>query len=148
MIIDHLSQLDRYESLHPGFKEAFAYVRSLKSENLIDKEFFHVSNNLRAMIASVEGIDKSAGNPEAHNKHIDVQICYKGKETFGWKHRKDCIKPKAEYSDEKDVIFFEDEPSLYFDLPEMHFVILFPNDVHAPTIGNGLIKKVVVKVKV
>jgi beta-galactosidase beta subunit len=46
------------------------------------------------------------------------------------------------------VSFYDDVPDMYFKLRSDQFAIFFPEDVHAPMIGNGLIKKMVVKVKI
>ena len=37
---------------------------------------------------------------------------------------------------------------MFFQLTEQQFVILFPEDVHAPMISDGEIKKLVIKVKI
>ncbi len=85
---------------------------------------------------------------ECHDKYIDIQLCIKGKEKFGWKPRSDCKKQKGEYNAEKDVVFYNDAPDMYFDLTDNQFAIFFPKDVHAPMIGESEIKKMVIKVKI
>jgi YhcH/YjgK/YiaL family protein len=67
---------------------------------------------------------------------------------MGWKPRANCREQKGEYNAEKDVVFYGDSPDMYFDLADGQFVIFFPEDVHAPMIGDGPIKKVVIKVKI
>jgi YhcH/YjgK/YiaL family protein len=37
---------------------------------------------------------------------------------------------------------------MFFQLTDGQFAIFFPEDVHAPMIGEGEIKKVVIKVKI
>jgi len=37
---------------------------------------------------------------------------------------------------------------MYFQLTNHQFAIFFPEDVHAPMIGEGQIKKMVIKVKI
>lgn len=37
---------------------------------------------------------------------------------------------------------------MFFQLQEEQFTILFPEDVHAAMIGEGLLKKIVIKVKI
>jgi beta-galactosidase beta subunit len=37
---------------------------------------------------------------------------------------------------------------MFFKLSENQFAIYFPDDVHAPMIGEGMIKKMVIKVRV
>lgn len=67
---------------------------------------------------------------------------------MGWKPRAKCVDPKGEFNLEKDVIFYNDQPDMYFTLTDGQFVIFYPEDVHAPMIGEGVIKKLVVKVKI
>jgi len=55
---------------------------------------------------------------------------------------------KGEYNAEKDVVFYNDAPDMYFQLTNNQFAIFFPEDVHAPMIGEGEIKKLVIKVKI
>ena len=91
---------------------------------------------------------ESVAKFECHDKHIDIQLCVKGKEKFGWKPRSDCKAQKGEYHPEKDVVFYNDAPDMYFDMTDNQFAIFFPEDVHAPMIGEGEIKKLVMKVKI
>ena len=51
------------------------------------------------------------------------------------------------YNPEKDVQLYNEQPDMYFQLTNGQFVIFFPEDVHAPMIGEGDIKKLVIKVK-
>jgi beta-galactosidase beta subunit len=41
-----------------------------------------------------------------------------------------------------------DSPEMYFGMEPGQFAILYPEDVHSPMIGEGSIKKMVVKVKI
>ena len=49
--------------------------------------------------------------------------------------------------DKVGVIFYSDKPDTYFQFKAGQFAIFYPEDVHAPMIGEGPIKKLVVKVK-
>ena len=85
---------------------------------------------------------------ECHDKNIDIQICVSGLETIGWKPREKCVQPNGDYNPEKDVRFFNDSPDMYFQLTDHQFGIFYPEDVHAPMIGEGEIRKIVIKVKI
>ena len=85
---------------------------------------------------------------ECHNQNIDIQLCISGKEQMGWKPRQSCISPKGDYNTEKDVLFYNDAPDMFFELTDNQFAIFFPEDVHAPMIGDDVIKKLIVKVKI
>jgi biofilm protein TabA len=148
MIIDSLSNADKYVGLHEKFAKAFEFVKSLDFEtvqvgkNEIDGPDLHASVSLK------DGVEAADAKFEAHNNNIDIQVCLAGTETLGWKPRERCTDVKVEYSPEKDVIFYADKPDTYFQLNAGEFAIFYPEDVHAPMIGEGQIKKVVVKVKI
>ncbi|MEO8886967.1 MAG: YhcH/YjgK/YiaL family protein [Mucilaginibacter sp.] len=149
MIIDTLQSAEKYYGLHKNFKVAFDYLTSTDL-TAVEVGKFDIADGIKAIVAEGEGkaAEVAAEKFECHNKNIDIQVCIRGNETIGWKPRPDCTKPKGEYNDEKDVLFFEDMPDMHFSLKGGQFVIFYPEDVHAPMIGEGLIKKLVVKVRI
>lgn len=149
MIIDTLSNSGRYNNVHPLFAKAFEYIKSQNLETIADGKFEVDGENLKAIVFNKKGMtaEESAAKFECHDKHIDIQFCIKGKEQIGWKPRGDCKNIKGEYNPDKDVWFYSDAPEMYFTLTDNQFVIFFPEDVHAPMIGDTEIKKLVVKVK-
>ena len=154
MIIDSLKNADKYFCLHPLFKNAFEYLNSVdfeKVEFLTEAGKYQIEgDHLNANVSVKPGktIEEATTKFECHNNHIDIQICIKGKEHIGWKGRHDCTEQKGGYNAEKDVLFFNDNPDMYFQLTHNQFAIFFPEDVHAPMIGNEEIKKMVIKVKI
>jgi len=148
MIIDTLANADKYVALHPLFSKALAYINSTDL-NAIEDGKYEISEGLKSIVATKIGMtaQESEEKFECHNNNIDIQICIKGNETFGWKSRNDCKKQKGDYNPEKDVLFFNDEPSMHFTLNGGEFVIFYPEDVHAPMIGEDEIKKMVIKVR-
>jgi biofilm protein TabA len=150
MIIDSLSNAKKYFCVHPLFAKAFEYIQSQNLE-IIEPGTYDISGDqLKAIVSDKAGktLEESTAKFECHDKHIDIQLCIKGKEKIGWKPRNTCSQQKAEYNPEKDVTFFKDAPDMYFQLTGGQFAIFFPDDVHAPMIGEGEIKKMVIKVKV
>jgi YhcH/YjgK/YiaL family protein len=149
MIIDSLSSASRYASLHPLFAKAFEYINSTDLTTLEDGKFDIDGDNIRGIMASKNGMTtaESIAKFECHNKHIDIQFCIHGNETIGWKPRPTCVSQKGEYNPEKDVLFYDDAPDTYFGLTDKQFAIFYPEDVHAPMIGEGMIKKLILKIK-
>ena len=150
MIIDSLSNIDRYVSLHPHFKKAFEYLCSQEIESIETGKYHLEGDDLTAIVSEGKGrtMEESRAKFECHNRFIDIQFCIRGIEKIGWKPREKCKKENGSYNSEKDVTYFRDTPDTFFQLTDNQFAIFFPQDVHAPMIGNGIIKKVVVKVKV
>jgi biofilm protein TabA len=150
MIIDTIQNASKYFSVHPLFEKAFAY--SSKTDlNTIEMGKYEIDgDSLKAIFSNKKGMAaaESTAKFECHNKHIDIQLCISGPEDFGWKPREKCMLPNGGYNEEKDVQLYNDAPDMFFRLTNGQFAILFPEDVHAPMIGTGEIKKLVIKVKI
>ena len=148
MIHSTLDESACYESLHPHFKEVFDYIKSHDLRAMEPQRL-----ELRGEELFINRID-APSNPqdeqpiEAHESYIDIQILLEGRERIGWLPRAKCLSPRAPYDESKDIIFYHDQPTSYVDLLPGDFVILFPEDGHAPFIGDGSpISKLIVKVR-
>ncbi len=147
MILDSLLNADKYINLHPRFAKAFEFIKSQDLETLEVGKYPIDGSELHASVSEKDGYTREDAKFEAHNNWLDIQVCPKGKEQIGWSARQRVSTPKGEYNAEKDVTFFSDKPDTYFTLQAGQFAIFYPEDVHAPQIGEGPIKKLVVKVK-
>jgi YhcH/YjgK/YiaL family protein len=148
MIIDTVQNAAKYFSVHPLFEKAFEFIGQTDLVNAADGKS-DIAEGLKAIFSNAPGKTKEASLSkfECHDKNIDIQLCINGVETIGWKPREKCIKPNGEYNSEKDVQLYHDEADTFFQLTSGQFAIFFPEDVHAPMIGEGQIKKLVIKVK-
>jgi len=149
MIVDTLKNSNKYNSLHPLFAKAFDFISQKDLLNLEDGKF-EIAEGLKLIVINGQGKTKetSLEKFECHDKNIDIQICVNGLETIAWKPREKCEIPNGDYNSEKDVRFYNDVPDMFFQLTNNQFAIFYPEDVHAPMIGNGEIKKLVFKVKI
>jgi biofilm protein TabA len=149
MIIDTLSNAKKYSGLHPLFPKAFDFIKQNDIEKLADG-VIEIADDLKVIVNTANGktAEASLAKFECHDKNIDIQVCVKGVETIAWKPREKCVKPNGDYNPEKDVRFFSDAPDMSFQLTDGQFAIFYPEDVHAPMIGDGEIKKLVFKVKI
>lgn len=149
MIIDSLEQSGKYLQVHPLFEQAFAYI-SKTDLSAIEVGKYDIADGLKAIVSDKKGMTQaeSCAKFECHNAHIDIQICIRGNETLGWKPRVTCKNEREPYNAEKDVMFYTDAPDMFFQLTDNQFAVFFPEDVHAPMIGEGEIKKMVIKVKI
>ena len=147
MILDTLSNADKYFGLHRNFAKAFAFIKSQNLESIAPGKYPIDGEELHASVTLKDGVKPEEAKFEAHKNYLDIQVCPRGTEQLGWKPLDKCINPKGEYDAEKDVTFFSDKPDTYFTLNAGQFAIFYPEDVHAPMIGEGPIKKLVVKVK-
>lgn len=149
MIIDTLQNASKYFSVHPLFAKAFAYINQTDLITVEVGKYEIDGDNLKAIVSDKKGMtaEESTAKFECHNKHIDIQVCIIGDEQMGWKPREKCRIENGGYNTEKDVQLYSDTPDMFFRLTDGQFAIFFPEDVHAPMIGEGQIKKLVIKVK-
>ena len=149
MVVDSLKNSKKYNSLHPLFAKAFDFI-SQKDLWSLEGGTFEIVEGLKLIVSNGKGKTKEASLEkfECHDKNIDIQICVNGIETIAWKPREKCEIPNGDYNLEKDVRFYSDVPDMYFQLTNNQFAIFYPEDVHAPMIGSGEIKKFVFKVKI
>jgi YhcH/YjgK/YiaL family protein len=149
MILDDLDNIAKYINLHPRFEKAFAYLTSTNFENIQPSKYEIDGDHIYAMVVDENGVAMldSTSEFECHNTYIDIQYVFGGVETVGYKSRLTCVEPRGEYDAKKDVLFYEDAPDFFFKLYPGQFGIYFPDDVHAPMIGEGKIRKVVMKIR-
>lgn len=149
MIVDTIQNASKFFSIHPLFKKAFEYIGQTDLVNAPDGKL-DIAEGLKAIFSNKTGMtaEASVAKFECHNKHIDIQLCINGIETIGWKPREKCVTENGGYNSEKDVQLYNEQPDMYFQLTNGQFAIFFPEDVHAPMIGEGEIKKLVIKVKI
>lgn len=148
MIIDSIDRLSDYAELNPLFPKAIEYIKSLDFNNLQIGKVELDGKNLFVAVSESNLKTPENAKLEVHNNYIDIQLPVSKAEGFGWTARKDLKQETAPFNTEKDIQFFEDKSAMRFDLQPGCFAIFFPEDGHAPCIGEGTVVKIVVKVKV
>ncbi len=148
MIIDRLEHADRYCDMHPGFSQAFAFLKRPDLAELAPGRYDIDGDRLFCTISQGPGRSRDEANLEAHRKYIDIQYVIAGHEEMGWKPTADCRISHTPYDAAKDIEFFKDAPDSWNPVPAGSFVIFFPEDAHAPLVGTGQIHKAVLKVAV
>ncbi len=148
MIVDNLANAANYFSLHPLFEKAFEYIKQLNMESAPTGSVEIEGKQLRASIVETALKPADAARLETHKKFIDIQIPITKAETFGWKSLATLSSPDGEYNEGNDIAFFTDKPSALVNVLPGEFVIFSPEDGHAPLIGEGPTKKIIIKVAV
>lgn len=148
MIIDTLVNADRYTALHMLFPRAFAFLRDTDMKNLAPGRYPIEGERLFAIVENVAARSREDAQLECHRKYIDIQMVLEGIDEMGWKPLSDCREPIADYHEAKDIQFFRDAPASWIATPSGAFCIFFPEDTHAPLVGDGSIRKVILKIAV
>ena len=147
MILDSLKNAAQYYALHPRFQEVFDYIASHDLAAMECGRHDIDGDNIFVMVQELDLRDKSEARLELHRKYIDIQLVLDGpEEYFGWSEKADCLKPEADFDEAKDVQFFTDVPQCFYSVKKGQFSILFPEDGHAPMLGEGHVKKCIFKI--
>lgn len=148
MLLDQLSASAAYESLHPLFPKAFAYLRAfdVKTE---DGKYELQGQDLVAIVQRYRTAPSAEKLWEAHQVYGDIQVVYQGFEYCGHADRKTLTVTKP-YLAEKDVEKYAAPtgPSALLTLGRGNFAVFLPQDGHQPGVqidAPAEILKVVIK---
>lgn len=148
MILDSLKNCALYENVHPRMKRAFELLATTDWNSMEPGIHELEGRDIYVNVMERELKTKEAAKLEVHDDYIDIQLLLSGGgETFGWSERKDLKAPQGPFNPEKDIQFFDDEPQTYYTLRPGQFTVLFPEDGHAPMVGEGKVRKAIVKVR-
>lgn len=148
MIFDSLKNAGLYYGVHPRMKRAFELIAATDWTRM--EPGIHELDGRDIYVNVMERELKKAADAklEVHDAYIDIQVLVSGREeTFGWSERKDLRQPQGAFNTEKDIQLFDDEPQTCYTLRPGQFTVLFPEDGHAPMIGEGTVRKIIVKVR-
>lgn len=148
IILDRLENAEKYYAMHPDFPKAFAFLRQSGLAELPAERHDIDGDRIFCIMSKVPGRSRAEAKLEAHRKYIDIQYVIAGMDEMGWKPTADCKLVDTAYNAEKDIMFFNDKPDSWTEVPPGSFVIFFPQDAHAPLVGSEEIHKAVLKIAV
>ncbi len=148
MIKDSIKNYERYLSVNSGIKEGFDFILNNNFNHMEDGKYSIDGDKIFAIVSTYQTKEKTDSQPEAHNRYLDIQFVAHGSECMGYKSREDELSVSKAYSEENDILFY-DEEAVLIPFEQGDFFILFPNDLHQPGITfeqKKEVKKVVVKI--
>lgn len=148
MIFDSLKNCSLYYGISPRLRQAFEFLNNTDLAALEAGKHPVDGDNIYINVMERELKKPENAKLEVHNEYIDIQVLVKGEaESFGWSERADVKLPLGDFDTVKDIQLFDDKPQTYYTLRPGQFTILLPDDAHAPLVGEGTVKKVIVKVR-
>lgn len=136
-----------YYVLCPRFKKAFEWLENNDLASLTPGRHTVDGDDIFVNVSELELRPREQAALEVHNEYIDIQVVIKGTEEFGWSPRSSVNNPRREFDPANDIGFYTDTPEMFYTMHEGEFCILMPQDAHAPMLGSGPIKKLIVKVR-
>lgn len=146
ILMDNIENSENYYDLHPAFKQAFEFLKLRTTADLPVGKHEINGDRLFCIVAKDTGRTRAEAKLEAHRKYIDIQYVIRGLEETGWRPTATCDSVDQAYDMNDDIGFFKDEPQTWTKVPAGSFTIFFPEDAHAPMVGDQQIHKIVLKV--
>lgn len=151
MILDQLTAAAAYESLHPLFPQAFAYLHSF-DPGTADGRYELQGQDLVAIVQRYQTAAPGEKSWEAHRVYGDIQVVVQGLEYCGHADQASLVVTRP-YQPEKDVEKYAAPtgPVSRLILGRGNFAIFHPPDGHQPGVLIGApaeILKVVIKFRV
>lgn len=151
MILGSLNDTARLERSCPALSQVFNYVRTHFDELLQANPERIALDGDRIYL----NVDDATLRPkkeqvlEAHRRYVDIHFPLSGNEEVGWRNMQTVSVPStAPFDEQRDFAFYAQEATAYFTAQPGTFYVMFPEDAHAPIIGQGHLRKIVAKVLV
>jgi len=150
MILDSLPQWRRYAALNARLAKAFAFLEQATPDTTDGRH--EIDGDAVFALVQRYQTRPAAGPLEAHRRYADVQYIVRGREVIQWAPLASLTTVARPYDDKQDAgLFVADVEVVPMTLSAGQFMILFPDDAHAPCCAWAEpepVVKVVVKVAV
>lgn len=138
MILDSLENRARYYALNPRLEKAFDYLLSTDLGALPAGRHAIDGDDVFINVMDVDLKRPADAKLEIHDRYLDIQVLVRGeREAFGWSQRDRVTRPLGAFDVQKDIRFYDDVPQTYYEVTSGQFTLLFPEDAHAPMVGEG-----------
>ena len=127
MIICPWKDLNRYEAVIPGLKEAMEVVANLEN---FEPATYPLSCGGKVLVQANTTKCAEGGLLEAHKNFLDIQYILEGGETMGWAPIATLTQAK-EYNEVKDVWHFDGARD-FVDIRPGYCYVVYPEDAHQP----------------
>lgn len=148
MITGTLENAERVFPLHKGFKTLFDFVLAHDFDNMPLGKIEIQGSDVYVVNVRTVGVAPQKQLLEMHQKYIDVHIALADGESIGLKAIEDLKHYTKEYTESDDCALSDDAPEYFVPLKKGEFAIVYPEDAHAPAVGDGEIVKLIGKIKI
>ena len=147
MILAHLNDSDRYASLHPLFKQLFDYVKAHDFTHVPAERIVLDGDRLFINVADVTLKSPEEQVLEVHRRYIDVHFPLSREEVMGWSSLSVLATESMQpFNEDDDFAVYAERAQSYLTIHPGEFAIVWPEDAHAPIIGQGALRKLIAKV--
>jgi len=149
MILTDIADASRYRALSSKIAVAIDWLIEHSGDKFVKGIYTIPCPDGSEMTAKCEEpalLPREKATLEAHRRFIDIQVPLKGTEIMGWAPVDALKHPRQAYDESNDIVFFGDSAHSMLHVRVGQLAIFFPNDAHAPNIGLGNHRKLIIKV--
>lgn len=148
MILDTVRNSALTERLHPLFKMLFDYVKSHDLTAIPAGRITLQGEDLFINVVDADLRKAEDQKLEVHRNYIDIHFPLSGEEIVGWTALS-ALKTESEkpFDTENDFALYAEQAATYLTVRPGEFVTVWPEDAHAPIIGEGKLRKAIAKIK-
>ena len=152
MILDTISNAKQYKGIHPGIDRILKAVQTYTAENYPSGRMELDGDDLFMIFSQYETHPKEGAVTEAHEQYVDVMYMVEGSENIYVKPVQQLQNITKEYDPEIEALLAgTDDDATVVRLEKGSFIVLFPQDAHAPACdadGKKYVKKIIGKVRI
>ncbi len=131
MIVDTVENIPRYVALGGNLARGLEFLQKSFRQVMTDGKHSIQGDAVYASVATRVTEPKTAVPFEAHEKYIDIQYVFQGREALFWAPRSALVVEKPYRESEDEVLLSGDDCGMVVLVPGV-FVVFFPEDGHKP----------------
>lgn len=146
MIVNHISNIDRYREVIPHFELIRAAIaQGLDSYSAGRTDIL----NPDVYIIRIDSEQPASSSHllEVHRGYLDIHVTLAGTDRIIFKDLAACSELEKEFDLDGDYGLYKDKHDGYLTVPANYFCLIDPSMAHMAMTGAGSISKVVIKVK-
>lgn len=147
MILANISEAPRYYALHPLLQPLFEYVQQHDLSAAPAGRVTIDGDRLFINVSDAELKQREEQKLEVHRAYLDVHFPLSGVEEIGLSNLSALGESDAPFDEANDFALYTAPAETYFTVKPGQFCLVFPEDAHAPIIGQGTLRKLIAKVK-
>lgn len=147
MIIGTLDNIERFRTLDSLIFTALEWAAAHVGDPFVKGSQWIVEDKVKVNSEEVAMLPRERCRLEAHRLWADIHIPLSADERIGWAPTESLRNLTEPYDEERDIAFYGDSAQVIVNVLKKQFVILFPEDAHAPNIGVGNHRKLCIKIR-
>ena len=152
MIYDNLKNIESYHFTEPGIAQVLEAAKAYTPENFPNSRVVLDGDNVFMNMPAYETHDAEKASMEAHKIYVDVMVMIEGRETIYVKNTDRLQDVYSPYEEGRDALLARLDPDVTaVDMQPGDFLVLLPQDAHAPGCHPGQpskVKKIIGKVRI